>query len=482
MGLIGITNVFVSLSGLILLPVLTKNITLEDYGIFVQVNVTLSLTLIIATLGLTSAMVRFLAAMKEREEIREGFYTMASLLLFASAITSLILFLFSGQIAEFLFNKNLFVARIFSLIAFIECLNSLLLSFFRTFRQIGRFSAFSLTRTYLSVALVSYFVLSGYDIGSVLLGILISDLLTFMIMFFIVVSEIGIGIPEFKRAREYLAFGLPMVPGGLSAWVMNLSDRYIISAFLGTASVGYYSPGHTLGSLIRIFIEPLGLMLPVVLSKHYDEGKLSEVRIFLRYSLKYVLLLTIPSAFALSFLSKHVLTILSTREIASHGYLITPFIAASSVLMGAYGVFFQVIALNKKTRILGTIQIVAAIFNFGSNVIFIPRVGILGAAITTLLTHAIILALSSFYSFKLLRFDADLSSIPKSILASTAMSLVIIKWSPRGLLDIAVELIVCAAVYIAILLLLRGVRKEEVMFFKGLIGICFLAKKWGSGS
>ncbi|MEM2370623.1 MAG: oligosaccharide flippase family protein, partial [Candidatus Bathyarchaeia archaeon] len=242
-GLVGITNVFVSLSGLILLPVLTKNITLEDYGIFVQVNVTLSLTLIIATLGLTSAMVRFLAAMKEREEIREGFYTMASLLLFASAITSLILFLFSGQIAEFLFNKNLFVARIFSLIAFIECLNSLLLSFFRTFRQIGRFSAFSLTRTYLSVALVSYFVLSGYDIGSVLLGILISDLLTFMIMFFIVVSEIGIGIPEFKRAREYLAFGLPIVPGGLSAWVMNLSDRYIISAFLGTASVGYYSPG-----------------------------------------------------------------------------------------------------------------------------------------------------------------------------------------------------------------------------------------------
>ena len=38
-GLIGITNLLVSLSGIILLPILTKNIPIEEYGVWVQIGV-----------------------------------------------------------------------------------------------------------------------------------------------------------------------------------------------------------------------------------------------------------------------------------------------------------------------------------------------------------------------------------------------------------------------------------------------------------
>jgi len=321
-GLIGITNLLLSLSGIILLPILTKNISIEDYGIWVQISVTIGLIPAVVMLGLPYTMVRFLAAAKKKEEIQEGFYSIAFIVLFTSAIASSLLFLFSKPIAASLFDSNLTIARILSLIVFIACLNGLLLNFFRTFQQIKRYSIFLFIQTFLNVALVAYFVLSGYGIFGAVMGLLISSFFVFLIMASLIVSEIGIKIPKFTHIREYLAFGLPTIADNLSSWVVNSSDRYVIGIFLGTAFVGYYSPGYALGSMINMFFAPLGFMLPAVLSKYYDENNREGVKIVLRYSLKYFLLLAIPSAFGLSLLSKPILTILSTPEIASRGYLI----------------------------------------------------------------------------------------------------------------------------------------------------------------
>ena len=255
-GLIGVTNLFVSLSGIILLPILTKNIPVEDYGIWVQINVTIGLIPAVIMLGLPFTMVRFLASAKKREEIQEGFYSIAFIVIFTSAIASFLLFLLSRLIAASLFDNNLTIARILSLIVFIKCLNGLLLNFFRTFQQIKRYSIFLFIRTYLNVILVALFVLSGYGIFGAVIGLLISSFFVFLVMASLIISEIGIRIPKFINIREYLAFGLPTVPANLSSWVVNSSDRYVISIFLGIIFVGYYFPGYTLGSIIIMFTAP----------------------------------------------------------------------------------------------------------------------------------------------------------------------------------------------------------------------------------
>ena len=467
-GLIGITNLLVGLSGIILLPILTKTLPIEEYGIWVQISVTIGLIPAVATLGLPYTMVRFLAAAKKREEIQEGFYSIAFIVIFTSAIASLLVFLFSKPIAASLFDNNLTIARILSLIVFIECLNMLLLDFFRTFQQIKRYSIFSFIRTCLHVILVAYFVLSGYGIFGAVIGLLISSLVLFLIQAFLIVSEIGITIPKFIHTREYLAFGLPLIPTALSHWVVNSSDRYVIGIFLGTAFVGYYSPGYILGSIIGMLMAPLIFMLPAVLSKYYDENNVEAVKTVLRYSLKYFLLIAIPAAFGLSLLSKPILTILSTPEIASQGYLITPFVALSFLLFGAYAVFAQILTLKKKTKIEGVIWIMAAILNLGLNLIFVPYMGILGAAITTLIAFTFAFILITHYSFKYLTFDIEFRFILKSIVASIIMSLVIVKWAPAGILNVLIVIGVCAVVYATIVLLLGGIKKEEIEFFRGL--------------
>lgn len=468
-ALVGLTNILVALSGILLIPILTKTLSIEEYGIWVQIIVTVGLVPSIVMLGLPYTMVRFLAGAKKLEEIQEGFYLIAFIILITSTVASSLLFLFSNSIAAILLDKNVTIVKLLSIIILIECFNSLLVNFFRTFQQIRRYSIFVIIKTYSQLIVVGYFVLSGYGIVGAVYGILITDFIAFLSMATLIISEIGFKIPDFANVREYLSFGLPTIPGSLSSWVITSSDRYVIGIILGTSFVGYYSPGYALGSVMNMFMAPLGLLLPAILSRYYDDKNLGAVKLILKYSLKYFLLLAIPSAFGLSLLSKPILEILSTPEIALEGYLITPFVALSTVFFGAIAVINHILVLEKRTAITGSIYILAALLNLVLNLILIPYVGILGAAIATLMAYLLLFVIGTYYSFKYLKFDIDFYFILKSFLAAIVMSFVILSWNPEGLADVLITVGVCAVVYAVVLLLFKGMTREELIFFKNLL-------------
>ena len=473
-GLIGATNLLISLSALILLPILTKTLPIEEYGTYVQIIVTIGLVPGVVMLGLPYTMVRYLAAAKSREEIQEGYYSIVGITLLSAGLASVALFLLAEPIAVALFDGRTMVTRILALVVFLECMNLLQYNYFRTFQQIKRYSSLLFLKTCLQLILVGTLVLAGYGIFGAAVGLLVTHLVLFLMMGILIVSEIGVTIPGFKNVREHLSFGLPTVPGNLSSWVVNSSDRYVIALFLGTAYVGYYSPGYTLGNVINMFIAPLSFMLPAVLSKHYDDGNLKDVKTVLSYSMKYFLVLAIPSAVGLSLLSKPLLTILSTPEIADQGYLITPFLALSGLLFGLYTIIMQIMILEKKTGITGIIWIVAATLNLGLNIIFIPRIGILGAAATTLVAFALAFVVSMYYSSKYIAFDINASFILKCLVATTIMSVVIIIGGAQmsgGLLGLILLVGISALIYGAGLFVLQGFKKEEIRFFRGLLRV-----------
>jgi O-antigen/teichoic acid export membrane protein len=251
------------LSGLILLPILTKILPIEEYGTWIQITVTMGLILAVAMLNLPFiTMVRFLAAVKTREEFQEGYYSIAAVMAMSGGLASLALFVLAEPVAAALFDNQVVITRILTLIVFLECINGLQLSYFRTVQQINRYSYLLSFKTCLQLILVGAPVLAGYGILGAAIGLVVTDLVLLLIMGVFITSEIGVAIPKFKHQREYLSFCPPTVPGSISNRVMNSSDRYVIALFLGTACVGYYSPGYALGSTINMFIAPLSFMRP----------------------------------------------------------------------------------------------------------------------------------------------------------------------------------------------------------------------------
>ena len=468
-GLIGITNILIAISSLILLPIVTKSFTINDYGIWVIINTTITLIPAFATLGLPYTMVRFLSAEKDKEKIKEDFYSIASIVLISSFIISALLFLLSSYVAHVLFNGDVNLAKLVSLMVFLTCLNAFLLSFFRTFQQMRRYSLILIVQTYLGIILVSYFAINGFGLFYAALGILIANIISFFIMILFITSNIGFKIPKFENMKEFLSFGVPTIPANLSSWIVDSSDRYVIGILLGSAFVGYYSPGYTLGNILVMVFAPFSILLPSVLPKFYEENKMDKVRMYIKYSVKYFLLLAIPAAFGLSLLSKPILMILTTPAIALNGYLVTPFVALSAVLYGVYAIAGNVLILEKRTKLMGTIWLIAAILNLSLNILFVPIFGILGAAAITLVAYLIAFVLTLLYSAKQFKFEFDLIFILKSIVASVVMAGIIIWMNPSGILNIIITVIISTVVYFVVLLILKGINREEFEFIRQLL-------------
>ena len=100
-GIIGLTELIIALKGLIILPVITKLLGAENYGTWAQIIVTLGLITPFATLGLPYTLVRFLAAEKDRKEIRDGVWSVITVILGMAIVITSILIFFSGQISQF---------------------------------------------------------------------------------------------------------------------------------------------------------------------------------------------------------------------------------------------------------------------------------------------------------------------------------------------------------------------------------------------
>jgi O-antigen/teichoic acid export membrane protein len=460
-GLSAVITPLVTLSNIILLPILTRNLVIADYGAFALIMITLSLLPPLVALGLNNSLVRFGAAAKDKRDIQELFYSMGFIVLVASLAVSGLFLLFVPQIAASLFQNNLTTALLLIPNILIACLTLFVWYYFITFQQIKRYTYLNLFNAYLNTALVAYFVLSGYGLEGAVIALLLQQLVVFSIMMCLIVAEIGFAIPKFTGVRQYLDYGLPLVPGTLSGWIVNSSDRYLIALFLGAAAVGYYSPAYTAGTTIAMIAAPLATLLPSVLSKHYDENNMADIRTILTYSLKYYIGIALPCVFAVSVLSKPILLVLTTQQIATNGYLVTPFVAAGSALLGAYSVLVTIIALKKKTAIIGTIWLLSAALNFGLNLVLIPYLGIVGAALTTFLAFLLAFVLTTIYSFRYFTFDVNGGFIVKSVCGSIIIALFLLVWNPSGLLSILVSIALAAVVYVAILLALRGFTIQE---------------------
>ena len=467
-GVVGIANILISISGLIFIPIITKSFSTADFGVWSQVNTFVSLVPNIVNLGLPYTMVRFLAAEKDKTIIRQSFYSMMLLVLASTIVMIVVLLVFSNQIAVALFDGSMQIMYIVIVMAFFACLDLMLLSYFRTFQQITVYSTFLVLQTYIGVVFSIILTWMHQPIDVVVLGRLSGFFLVFVAMAILIVRELGF-TTKLKGLKDELKFAIPTVPNNVSSWIVDSSDRIVIGVFLGSVAVGCYSPGYSLGNLILMFLTPFAVLLPAVLPEYYEKGDMDKVDTFLTYSLKYYLLITIPACVGLSLLSKPLLYILTTTVIADSGYMITPLVALGAMFMGIYGIVNNIIILEKKTTILAHIWIAVAVLNIVLNVIAVPYIGIYGAGLATLFCYFFAFAVTLFYSKKYARLPFDYKSIAKIISASVIMGVFVVIANPVGIVSIVIVVALSVVIYFAVLILLKGIDKKEINLIKSMV-------------
>ncbi|MBN2240943.1 MAG: flippase [Dehalococcoidales bacterium] len=459
-------NIIGLMVGLIRTPLLTKGLGASGYGTFSLIHVTVSLIVPFAMLGFRSGIVRFLAAEENKERIKEDFFSAFTIVILSATFFSLFVFFLADILAVQILHDDTAAQYIQfgAVLIFVDSLLNLCIAFFRMRRQIGLFTIFNTGRQVLELCFFAVVFSLGFQLAGVISVKISVACLIVLFSLYIIIRQTGLTVPKFSNTKSYLKWGIPLTPNAAIMWAINVSDRYMIGYFLGSAATGIYSASYNIALFSTFVMAPFGVVLYPYVARAYDEGNVEKTRKYLQYSMKYVLMISIPAAVSISMLAQPLVQILTTNEFLE-GTAIIPWVAAGSLINTYFEMCNYIIHLVKKTRISLRILGISAVLNISLNLILIPCMGILGAAVATLAAYSFLGLITLYVTRQYMKFNLSLPFIGKSIVASAIMAVIVWLIDPESIFMVIVSVIAGVVMYFGILLLLRGLNRQEINFF-----------------
>jgi O-antigen/teichoic acid export membrane protein len=471
---IGLATAFVALSDLATIPILVKLKGCEIYGIWVTYITIVKLLTPLSLLGLHSAFIRFSAGSSNKDKLSNDFYS-ALICIFLFSLFISILLSFNANFIVRKFSENSAkaekVIETGTFLIFIWALELYALSYYRAFLRLKKYSLLIVFQTSVEILFLFLLMYVGYTLVTVAYSFIMIRGIISIALLIEINKEIGFRLPDFKCIPSYILYGLPLVCSTFFGWVVKLSDRIIIGYFLDFSAIGIYSASYDIATVIMLYLATLqGSLYPTV-STLWNKNKIEETKQKLSLSLKYFLLFAIPTSFGLSVLSKQVLRVFTKPEFIMEGHLIIPVVAFGITCYGIYSISMYVMTLVKKTYVISVILGISAVINIALNILLIPRMNIMGAAIATLITFIFSAIAMALIALKNLKFCLNSVFIIKSIIASGTMAFVIHQLPISNLKTLIFAIFTGIVVYGMLIFLSRGISKEEIMslrssFFK----------------
>ena len=408
--IIGIGRIFGQLTFLILLPLYTAHLSTQEYGLADLITTYTTLLASVVTLQLEMAAFRYLIDSRGKDEIKAKvissvFITVTILSVIFAVLSMLILMRFKVKYG------SLIVANIFSMIF----MNLML----QTARGLGKNVIYAVTSSINSLAILvgSYIMVAQRNQGvrGILLSVIAANILCMIYLFWSlnIIGALRVKNYDKHLAREALRFSLPMVPNSVSWWVISVSDRSILTVFLGIAATGIYavSAKYTLifTSLSSIFSMALIESISAHLKSDSDGSYISDINnmsIKLFGSIGLGLIAVCP--FVFQFLIGR-----DFQDAAKYVPILIVGAFVNSIISTYSAVYFA----KKMTKKVATTTIIAAIVNISLTLAFVKPLGLYAAALATPVAY-IVMALFRHRDLKnIIQIKYEKNLMTKMILA-----------------------------------------------------------------
>jgi O-antigen/teichoic acid export membrane protein len=356
-------------------------------------NTSISLVVAITQLGLGSAFFRASAYdYTSSDDRRYVLGTVTILLCLASLATLLGITVMAPRLAQLFFSQpslgGLFILA--ATVVFLQNLTVPGLACLRLERRALIYSLLSIGT--LLITLVANFVLVGVLhlglAGSLLAtacGYAITLICTVPLILFRATLRVRADI-----ARSVLAYGLPLVFSLFSFWVLQLSDRYLLSLFTSYTETAKYAVAYTLAQGVSIAMGPFTLAWPLAsfeIARREDAAQIFKIAF--RWFSMFMLFATFGGTLVGTILL-YSLFPLTYHSVAN----IIPVVALSVTFYAAYYVFMTGTTVMRKTWLAPIFTTTVALINVTLNLVLIPFLGAMGAALSTLLAFAVYAAIA----------------------------------------------------------------------------------------
>ncbi|WP_202128630.1 lipopolysaccharide biosynthesis protein [Paenibacillus dendrobii] len=379
-------SILTQLINLLLIPLYTRHLSQEQFGqydLILSVQMLLSLMI---TLGVHSGMVRFFNEFDNKQELRNTALTFA---LIWGTVCIGGAWAISPWISPFVFDSNpdasLFIPYVV-MISVISCLNLIYSSYYAMHFKALKSSSIQFSVVLTTLILAVYFFLHlQLGVIGILKAQLWSNAFVFAVLFVLNLKRYKFTLRQ-DPIRKMLGYGTGLLLGDVSAWVLSLSDRFLIKGYLNLSSVAVYSIGYKIGMLINpAFITPFMSVFTAFKFKAYkDEDGPEKIRKMFRiYNFMGWLCVLGLTVFA-----NVAVRLVATEEYSSAGTLV-PLISFSYFLSGSLAFYSLGLHIANKMRTNYLISLLAALINVGCNIVLIPWLGIYGSALATVISYAV---------------------------------------------------------------------------------------------
>ncbi|MBW2107107.1 MAG: polysaccharide biosynthesis C-terminal domain-containing protein [Deltaproteobacteria bacterium] len=263
-----------------------------------------------------------------------------------------------------------------------------------------------------------------------------------------------------------LRYGYPMILQGFAVLLIQSGDRYVLRMFSSVAVVGLYSFGYKFAGVMNIvMVAPLKYALqPIVLKQ---EATPARLRAFVSTSCTYCYLAGTLLWLAVTLFGKDALNLMARSAEFRKAWVVVPIIAFCLLQHGMGNFFNWGLTMAKKPYHISVNVAIAAGVNIALNFVLVPVLGIIGAAVATLISYVIWNGLKIHYSAKFYDLHFEIGRILHITLIGLslyALSMVAAS-TASSLLNILVRIVIILA-YLPVCFLTGFFSVEEKAYFR----------------
>jgi len=367
-----------------LLPLYTSYLATSEYGLVDLIQTYITLLVPVITLELEMSIFRYLIdtrgdSKNTKRLISNNFYV----LLISLSIFSFLYIIFSA-----------FVTIPFRWVILFDIIVCVLSgNFLQVARGYGKTLDYSISciLTGLTTVISNIILICGFNMGA--LGMIISMALAnfvcslYLFLKLKLYKDIDFKLVDSKLLKEMYKYSLPLIPNGISWWIVNVSDRSIIKIVLGASFNGLYAISNKFPTIISSLTGVFNLSWSESAALHINSedrdeffSDITNTVIKLFTALGVGMIACLPFVFPILIDSKY-----------NDAYNYIPYLVLGAVFNVAICLYSQIYLAKKMSKQVATTAIIGAIINIVINVLFIKQIGLYAASISTAISYFVMM-------------------------------------------------------------------------------------------
>lgn len=449
--------------GFIAFPIFTRVFSVADYGLIDFGTKILLLLTAISKMGLQNSALRWFDGKQFaccREDASRYYSTMFFGALFTSVLVALAFLGFCEsalrhRIQGYMLTIMVFVAGM----TVVRAIQSMLWSFMRIEERTKAYNiSMVVGKMAMIVAICLLLPWFGRTSKTYFSGALAAEIGLALVLTAILVRRGVLSLLQFDRQLlgAGLLFGGPLILYEISTIVLDAGDRVLVTHYLGVIPLGIYSVAYGLSAQMNdLLIFPLNLALFPIYMRLWTTSGQKATADFLSTCLDTYILAAAGVCAIVAVTVRDGVIVLASSKYAGAQSLI-PVIVIGLLIYTMHVFLCAGLLIHKKTGTMAVLLFCSAAVNLALNCILLPRMGLMGAAVATLVSYAFCIAILGWASNRYLSLRFRLSSICKCTISAALIALTVSRIELKPLLlNLAVRSFAAGVLYCGILYVLE---------------------------